>query len=255
MQSHRVIASSLVARSTRAGFERFELPTFSGVMADFMQRLILHDESQRSSSEVSGVAKTLEREALAGEIQARRSSDSAYPEFVYRPRGVRQDIRLSRASSMVSELAPVVLFLRSGVDPGDTLIIEEPEAHLHPAAQTQMAATIARLVRVGVRVVVTTHSDWLLKELANLIRQGELAEPSSGFGDSEASASWLKPHEVGVWLFSRRGQATGSGVVEIPFDRVEGIEPAEYEDVEAALYNRSAELQNLLQEKGEDGDV
>ena len=45
MQSHRVIASSLVARSTRAGLERFpELPTFSGVMADFMQRLILFEE-------------------------------------------------------------------------------------------------------------------------------------------------------------------------------------------------------------------
>lgn len=255
MQSHRVIASSLVARSTRAGFERFELPTFSGVMADFMQRLILHDEGEGSSSKVSAVAKTLEREALAGEVLARRSSHSAYPEFVYRPRGVRQDIRLSRASSMVSELAPVVLFLRSGVDPSDTLIIEEPEAHLHPAAQTQMAVTIARLVRVGVRVVVTTHSDWMLKELGNLIRRGELTESSGEFGDKTPAASWLKPHEVGVWLFNRQVEGIGSTVEEIPFDRVEGIEPEEYEDVEAALYNRSAELQNLLEEEVQNDDA
>ena len=44
MQSHRVIASSLVTRSTRGGLERFpELPTFSGVMADFLQQLILYE--------------------------------------------------------------------------------------------------------------------------------------------------------------------------------------------------------------------
>ena len=55
---------------------------------------------------------------------------------------------------MVSELAPVVLFLRGAIDHGDMLIIEEPEAHLHPAAQTQMAVALARMVRAGVRVVV-----------------------------------------------------------------------------------------------------
>lgn len=258
MQSHRVIASSLVARSTRAGFERFELPTFSGVMADFMQRLILHDEGTTSSATVRAVAKTLEQKALAGEILARRPSRVTYPEFVYRPHGARQDIRLSRASSMVSELAPVVLFLRSGVGPGDTFIIEEPEAHLHPAAQTQLALTIGRLVRVGVKVIVTTHSDWLLKALGNLIRLGELGglrESSTGLGDDTSATSWLKPHEVGVWLFNRRAEDTGSTVAEIPFDRVEGIEPEEYEDVEAALYNRSAELQNRLQEEAQGGDA
>ena len=47
---------------------------------------------------------------------------------------------------MVSELAPLVLFLRGIIQPNDTLIIEEPEAHLHPAAQTKVALTLARLV-------------------------------------------------------------------------------------------------------------
>ena len=69
---------------------------------------------------------------------------------------------------MVTELTPVVLLLRGGLEPGDTLIIDEIEAHLHPAAQTQMATLLARLVRAGVRVLITTHSDWLLKELGNL---------------------------------------------------------------------------------------
>ena len=253
MQSHRVIASALVSRSTRAGFERIpQIPTFSGGVADFMQRLILYDEDASASEQIAQMAGTLEKETLAGQILTKRSIGGGYPEFVYRPRETEEDIRLTRASSMVSELAPVVLFLRGVVGPGDTLIIEEPEAHLHPAAQTQMAITLARLVRSGVRVVVTTHSDWLLQEIANLMREGEMEgspDTSEGASAEDAPLAWLNPREVGIWLFSRDREEAGSRVEEIPFDRVEGVQPRDYEEVAEALYNRAAELQNRLAER------
>ena len=249
MQSHRVIASALVARSTRAGFERIpQIPTFSGGVADFMQRLILYDEDEVASEHLAEMAVALEEETLAGRVLTIRAAAGGYPEFVYRPKETQQDIRLTRASSMVSELAPVVLFLRGVVSPGDTFIIEEPEAHLHPAAQTQMARTLARLVRLGVRVVVTTHSDWLLQEISNLMREGEIGGVSEEPSNGDSPPAWLRPQEVGIWLFSREAESAGSRVQEIPFDRVEGVEPKDYEEVAEALYNRSAELQNRLAE-------
>ena len=277
MQSHRVIASSLVARATRAGFERFELPTFSGVMADFMERLILYEEGRKGSPFIYGtllaalghklglkddrpneqmkrIADALEANVLKGQIQTSRTSPSAYPEFVYRALDTTQDIRLSRASSMVSELAPVILFLRGMVERGDMLFIEEPEAHLHPAAQTFMAVALAQLVRAGVRVVITTHSDWLLQEIGNLIREGELEERTGNSVDEEQLPSSLRPPEVGIWLFHRNGEAAASDVKEIPFRRSEGVEPEEYEDVAEHLYNRSADLQNRLQELAGDAE-
>ena len=259
MQSHRVIASSLVARSTRAGFERFpEIPTFSGVMADFIQRLILYDEPvtryryrtpRKGIKEMKALADELERQTLGGQIRTIRQSSGTYPEFVYRPLRTKQDIRLSRASSMVSELAPVVLFIRGNIGSGDTLIIEEPEAHLHPAAQTEMATTLARLVNSGVRVVVTTHSDWLLKEIGNLMREGELEEQS---GENLSTTS-LMPQDVGIWLFHKEDGTRGSTIREIEFDRVDGIEPSDYEGVDEQLYNRSADLQNRLEELANQG--
>ena len=249
MQSHRVFASSLVARSTRGGLDLFpELPTISGVMADFMQRLILYEESRGRDESIRDLADALESGTLAGKIATRMPQGGGYPEFVYRPEKSKRDIRLTRASSMVSELAPVVLFLRGTVSPGDMLIIEEPEAHLHPGAQTQMAKTLARLVRAGVKVVVTTHSDWLLMEIANLMREGELEELKENQESDTSRSTSLLPNEVGVWLFRENGDASGSTIEEIPFDRSEGIEPQEYENVAEALYNRSATLQNRFQE-------
>ena len=242
MQSHRVIASSLVGGATRAGLTPLTVPTFSGVIADFMQRLILHNETIKPDDRVTHLADTLESKVLIGQILM-KPVQGGYPEFFYHPREVKEEVRLTRVSSMVSELAPLVLFLRGGIHPSDTLIIEEPEAHLHPGAQTEIALTLAGLVRAGVRVVVTTHSDWLLKEIANLIRIGELKRKGVQKVEKMAPAHWLLPEEVGTWWFQEDGI-----VKHIPFDPTEGIEPKDYEDVAYKLYDRSVNLQDLLEE-------
>ncbi len=256
MQSHRVIASAVMARATRAGLERIgELPTFPGPLADFMQQLIDYtgqeDGFRRASKRLEAVqtiASEMEDGTLGGKILVERKLPGGYPEFLYRPRNATQSIGLGQVSSMVTELAPMVLFLRDGMGPGDTLIIEEPEAHLHPAAQTEMAYTLAQLVNAGVRVVATTHSDWLLKAFGNQMREGEFNEKTGGFVDESSAQTQLRPEDVGVWLF-RRGEAGGGSTVdEIPFDRIEGIEPSDYEAIAEELYNRSAELQNRLAE-------
>jgi hypothetical protein len=238
MQSHRVIASSLVKRTTRVGLERFpEVPTMSGVIADFMERIILYEEDKGSNDEMKHIAETLETEVLAGQVRVKPSA-SGYPDFRYLPQGTNEEIRLSQSSSMVSELAPLVLFLRGLVNPGDTLIIEEPEAHLHPGAQADMAVILARLVRAGVRVIITTHSDWLLQEISNLTLEGLLEE------ETDEPVSWLLPDEVGVWHFQK-----DEPVKEIPFKPREGISPEDYEDVAEGLYNRSVNLQQKLEKQ------
>ena len=245
MQTQRVIASSLVARSIRTALEASEIPTLAGVVVDFMTELILYEERARlrkrarPNEGINYLANALESDVLAGQI-IMNPSPTGYPEFLYRPQGTEQDMRLTRSSSMVSELAPLVLFIRGLVRPGDTLIIEEPEAHLHPAAQAQMAATLARLVRAGVRVLVTTHSDFMLQEIGNLMRVGMLKEKDAL---KKETNDWLLPEEVGAWHFQK-----DQPVKEIQFDHTVGIEPEDYEDVAESLYNRWAGLQNRIEE-------
>lgn len=236
MQSHSVIATSLIEHVTRPGLEHFsEVRTFSGMIADFLKLIIRYNKGNGTSEEMTRVVKALEDEILCGEIEVNRSVPNGYPEFLYRPWEAKRAFQMNQASSMVSELAPLVLFLRSIVQPGDLLIIEEPEAHLHPGAQTKIAHTLTRLIRAGVRVIITTHSDWLLQQIGNLIREGELKKQDA---DLKESGDWLLKEDVGAWWFH-----TDKPIVEIPFDRIEGIEPSDYEEVADRLYNTFVELE------------
>ena len=238
MQNHKIIASSSVALVSYPFMEgSSDIATLSGGLADFLRLLILYEEPDTPNDELFTIAKLLETGVLAGDIVT-KSSPSGRSEFLYRPQGMEENILVSQASSMVSELAPLVLFLRSGIKPGDTLIIEEPEAHLHPGAQADMAVILARLVRAGVKVIITTHSDWLLQEISNLTLEGLLEE------EADEPSSWLLPEEVGVWHFQK-----DQPVKEIPFKPREGISPEDYEDVAEGLYNRSVNLQQKLEKK------
>ena len=242
MQSHAVITSSLIKRSTRIGLDRYpEMPTFSGMLADFLERIVEYSEHGEPTNEMIHISKTLENEVLRGGIEVERPMPYTYPNFLYRPSQTGHPISMSRVSSMISELAPLVLFLRGIVCPGDLLIIEEPESHLHPDAQTKIAYTLARLVRAGVRIVITTHSDWLLQQIGNLIREGELRKHGKIIGES---ADWLLKEEVGTWWFH-----PDKPVEKLPFDRIGGIEPSDYEDVADRLYNTFAELEQKFLEK------
>ena len=226
MECYRVVASSIMGYAVRGA-----IPTLPAVIGDFMMQLIVYeDNSQSNNTTITAIVDILESKMLGGKIIPKRSP-AGYPDFFYQAQEVKDGIRLDQASSMVSELAPLALFLRSGIKSGDTLIIEEPEAHLHPGAQADMAVILARLVRTGVRVIITTHSDWLLEEISNLTLEGLLGE------ETDEPASWLLPNEVGVWHFQK-----DKPVQEILFHPREGISPEDYEDVAEGLYNRSVNL-------------
>ncbi len=246
METRGIIISSLVEGATRIGLERFhEDATLSGVTADFLKQIINYDERRVPSDEMTGAVKYLENKVLRGEIEVKRNAAGSL-EFRYRPQKAEQALRMNRSSSMVSELAPLVLFLRGIVHPGDTIIIEEPEAHLHPAAQTKVALTLARLVRAGVRVIITTHSEWILEQIGNLVREGEVMKLGKNKAEPE---TWLMKEEVGAWWFR-----TEKPVEEILFDYIEGIEPKDYYDVAEELHNNAVEFQQHLLNEEEFGD-
>lgn len=250
MHAHRIVVRSLIETAPFASLRESSstMPSLSGVMADFLARLVEFDDSSRTKrNRNSSLIRPLEDSVLTGTIHVERS-EIGYPHFYYIPAGWKKNeaLPLMHASSMVSELAPVVLFLRHVVAKGDLLIIEEPESHLHPAMQAAFARQLALVVKAGIHVIVTTHSEWILDQFSNLVRLSAL--PEAERGGLEGSAATLHPEQFGAWLFKRKGRPKGSVVEEIRVDPEAGGLLSDYGEVADQLYNTWAEIENRITE-------
>ena len=106
-------------------------------------------------------------------------------------------------SSMVKELAPLVLCLRYLVKPNDLLIIDEPEMNLHPAAQVEIAEFLAMLVNAGLHVLITTHSPYIVDHLANLMQAAKHEDPDSikEMFYLQRKEAFISQEKVSVYLF------------------------------------------------------
>jgi len=138
---------------------KFTLP-----VVRFLQGLI---ESKRSEkSKFREVAEFLERTVLDGKIV---SKDEVITDYSYMPKSSKKSLPFYITSSLVVELSPLIIFLNSKVK-YRSLIIEEPEAHLHPKMQRIIAQAMVRLVNKGLPIWCTTHSDTILQQINNLIK-------------------------------------------------------------------------------------
>lgn len=245
MHAHSVVVSSLIGRAPMAGLRPdTHTPMLSGVLADFLEQLIEPDRPPHPRRRpLRDLGRPIEELILDGSVNIERAEQSGYPRFTYRPTGWEDDLPLMNVSSMVSELAPVVLYLRHKVEPGNVLIVEEPEAHLHPEMQVKFTRLLAALVRAGVRVIVTTHSEWVLEELANIVRRSVLTETERE--TMEGGNYELSSDEVGAWLFQPTSPTGGSKVTEIGLDE-SGLYPSGFDEVAAALHNNWAEISSRI---------
>ena len=249
MHAHRTVIGAAIDRASSAGIvDAPNVPTLSGVMGDFLRELIeIGDEKHPTVDDGDALASALEQDVLGGGVAVERT-EANYPTFAYRPTGLDREFPIMTSSSMVSELAPVVLYLRHHVKRGDTLIIEEPESHLHPAMQAEFALHLVRLVHAGIRVIITTHSEWVLDQIANLVRLAKLSEEERrGLRGSDAA---LSDDDVGIWLFEQNARRRGSVVRELTVDPEEGGLLSGYDEVADQMYNTWAEIGNRIADRG-----
>ena len=237
LQSHKQLASAIVRRSAFAGIEPLDVGRLSGVVADFIGGLLTLDTTHHTE-ELYEIAEFLERKIARGRIYL-ESAGAPYPDITYETQG--QKFKMHRVSSMVSELAPLILYLKHRLAPGDLLIFEEPESHLHPADQRALAHAIVKMVRKGVKVMITTHSDYFLPQLGNFVRLSALPEERArrGYDDED----YLSPEDVGCYLFAWDGEEGGSVVRALEVSAEEGVVEDEFYDVSESLYNEYVDLE------------
>lgn len=113
------------------------------------------------------------------------------------------EIDLYNASSSIKQLAPLLLYLRYRAKSGDFLVIDEPEMNLHPESQVKLLESLAILVNLGVRILLTTHSPYLMAHLNNIVngnhQNPELLAEQAKLLYLQDSRAFLKMEQVSAY--------------------------------------------------------
>ena len=95
-------------------------------------------------------------------------------------------LTLEKSSSSIRSLVHLNFYLKHIAAKGDMLMIDEPELNLHPHNQRKMAILIVMLINAGIKVMLTTHSNFFINEISNLIMLTE------SYKDKEYNSRILK---------------------------------------------------------------
>jgi predicted ATPase len=140
------------------------IPTLTFPESEYF--LNLSSINSNKASNYNDLVNKIEKNIIGGEVYF----DNSSKKLRYKNPETGLDLDLHESSSMVSEIAPIIAHLKYILPNSNSILfIEEPEAHLHPKVQIEMMRIYAELVNAGVKVVMTTHSDFMMHELTNLI--------------------------------------------------------------------------------------
>jgi hypothetical protein len=125
------------------------------------------------SAIVEEVSSWLARMGVAERLEARQVGRSSRYEIVVHKDGVVANLR--DVGIGISQVLPV-LTLAFFAPAGSTVLLEEPEIHLHPLAQSVLAELFVEVSRQRrVQFIVETHSEHLFRRLQTLVAKEELS--------------------------------------------------------------------------------
>jgi len=191
------IFSSIFARLSQLRHQikgNIEIPALSEPMSDYFLNLSTIRISKEATDIYYDFAKEIEEKILNAQIEFNNESKK----LEYFNKNLKLRLDLGETSSMVSEIAPIVAYLKyiineklivnngrpsyraireekDNIKRAKILFIEEPEAHLHPEIQILLTDIFARLTKHNVKIVLTTHSNYIFNKVNNLILSKELA--------------------------------------------------------------------------------
>ena len=240
---------------TRSIIKEYQENSRNRIILDFLDHLLAIGGNIRDRDpKPIQVAEILEQSLVSGQIKVQHNQYGLL-EFTYSTDDI--DIPISRSSAMVTELAPIILFLKGFINIGDLLIIEEPEAHLHPAAQQKMAAALAFMVRSGLRVLITTHSHYMVEQISNFVgasslspeKRRELLDLPSPMNEHDV---YLDESEVGMYGFDDSSGRTE--VKPIPYDDAYAYVPEDHSIALNEQFNRNIRIMRARQ-NGHNGSI
>jgi len=163
----------------------------------------------------------------------------------------KQRFTMNEASSCVRALLDVGFYLRCKAIPGDLFIIDEPELNLHPKNQRALARLIVRLVNAGIKIFITTHSDYLIKEFNTLIMLNQRTEHTRRIQQQYKyeDAELLDPNRVQLYITGTKLKKPSEGEGKRSI-RINTLNPAKISPdcgIEVSTFDETIDIMNTIQ--------
>lgn len=134
----------------------------TGLFKSFTDGMRLLEMADEIPDNVSEDCKQLLQSLMDGDVA------KTGEKYVYHTHG--DDLPITAAASSVREMAPLQLLIKKRDIKTVAVLIEEPEAHLHPLKQRMIADAIVAMAKYGAMLQITTHSDYFLRRINDLVR-------------------------------------------------------------------------------------
>lgn len=138
-------------------------------------------------------SSTDKEQAIFANVLVREAMKKIYPNFnmkvseaenidkvyhLYESSTGKDFVRPNNAGFGISYTLPIVI-AAAAIKPGGILIVENPEVHLHPQAQSQLIALLSCLSQCDVQVIIETHSDHIVNGVRVFAKENSVATEHS----------------------------------------------------------------------------
>ncbi len=149
-------------------------------------------------SEYYNFGVDLEKKLLNGQLQINKKTGVI--SFVSnRNKKVKMPIHMT--ASIVKTLSSLIFYLKYSAEKNDLLIIDEPEMNLHPDNQILLTKIFAQLYNRGLKLLISTHSDYVIREFNNLIMASSISSKNNEIVKYYNLDEVVKYEDVGVYYF------------------------------------------------------
>ncbi len=174
------------------------LPIYPKPVRDYIFFVNDFGKYKKQKSDFSALADRLTN-FLGGKIQL-----GTYDELLLELNGQsKRTLEMPVTSSTVKSLAGLEFYFRHIAQENNVILIDEPELNLHPDNQRKLTRILVNAVNSGIKIIMSTHSDYIIREINNLIMLAK-DDPKAcelrkrlGYTDKEV----ISHKRVGAYLF------------------------------------------------------
>ena len=173
---------------------------------------------QKRKSAFLELAEEIELDLLNGKLSITDKGETVFASN----KSKTKKLPIHMTASIIKTLSSLIFYLKHLAKKGDMIIIDEPEMNLHPDNQIILTRLFAKLMRNGFRLLISTHSDYIIREFNNLIMLNSTSVEQSadieelGYGLEER----IDPDDVACYFFKfKKANSRQIEVEALPIDK------------------------------------